>query len=91
MIVARHYRIVGRVQRVGFRLFVEDAAAREGVGGWVRNCGDGSVEVSAEGDREALSRFERAIRMGPPGAYVERVDVTESQPTGRAPGFSVRF
>ncbi|MGE3843059.1 MAG: acylphosphatase, partial [Vicinamibacterales bacterium] len=68
MVIARRYRITGRVQGVGFRFFTEAAAVREGIGGWVRNADDGAVEAFAEGDEEALLRFERAIRLGPAGA-----------------------
>jgi acylphosphatase len=90
MIVARRYVIGGRVQGVGFRYFTEAAAAREGILGWVRNTPDGKVEVSAEGDAEALERFERKLRHGPPGARVERVDVDDMAPTGRESGFSIK-
>ena len=90
MIVARRYVIGGRVQGVGFRYFVEAAAAREGILGWVRNTPDGSVEVSAEGDAEALERFERSLTHGPPHARVERVDVDDMIPTGRETGFSIK-
>jgi acylphosphatase len=89
MIIARHYRIVGRVQGVGFRFFAGDAARREGLAGWVRNCRDGSVEAVAEGDRDAVLRFERAIRQGPVGARVDDVETTERAPEGRPPRFTV--
>ena len=52
MIVARRFVIAGRVQGVGFRLFAEAAAAREGVHGYVRNLPDGRVEALVEGDQE---------------------------------------
>ena len=90
MIVARRYVIAGRVQAVGFRYFTEAAAAREGILGWVRNMPDGRVEVSAEGDAEALDRFERRLRHGPPHARVERVDVDDMVPTGRETGFTIK-
>src|SRR5436190_23740618 len=48
MNVARRFVVGGRVQGVGFRYFVEAAAAREGILGWVRNLPDGRVDVSAE-------------------------------------------
>jgi acylphosphatase len=86
---ARRFLISGRVQGVGFRYFAEAAAAREGLHGWVRNLPDGRVEASAEGDAQALDRFERAIRHGPPGARVDHVDVDHTAPTGRDTGFSV--
>ena len=89
MLVARRYIVKGRVQRVGFRLFVEDAAQREGVRGYARNQHDGSVEVVAEGDADALQRFEMAIRRGPLGARVDDVDTTELEPSNRFSSFSV--
>ena len=90
VIVARRYVIGGRVQGVGFRYFTEAAAVREGILGWVRNMPDGRVEVSAEGDADALEPFERSLRHGPPHARVERVDVDDMIPTGRETGFNIR-
>jgi acylphosphatase len=90
MRVARRYVIAGRVQGVGFRWFAHDAAAREGVHGWVRNLADGRVEVMAEGDGESVDRLEAAVRRGPSSARVERVDVEELAPAGRTTGFEIR-
>ena len=89
MLVGRRYLVKGRVQRVGFRFFVEDAAQREGIQGYVRNQHDGSVEIVAEGDLEALQRFEMAVRRGPSGARVEDVDTIEVEPSSRFAGFRV--
>ncbi len=89
MLVARRYIIRGRVQRVGYRLFVEDAALRENVRGHVRNQHDGSVEIVAEGDIDAMQRFEMAIRRGPSGARVDDVETLDVQPTNRFSGFRV--
>ena len=90
MRVARRYIISGRVQGVGFRYFIEAAAGREGIHGWVRNLRDGRVEASAEGETEAIERFESKLHQGPPGARVDRVEIEDSVPTGRHAGFSVR-
>ncbi len=90
MIEARLYRITGRVHGVGFRMFTYDAASREGVTGYVRNLPDGSVEVLAEGDREALARLDHALWQGPAGARVDSVDLQEVPPTGRHLEFSIR-
>ncbi len=90
MIVARHYYLAGRVQGVGFRFFVYEAALREGIHGWVRNLPDRRVEVAAEGEAESMMRFEAAIRQGPAGARVDQCEVEVEPPTGRHPGFSVR-
>jgi acylphosphatase len=88
--LARRYVISGRVQGVGYRYFTEAVAGREGIHGWVRNLPGGSVEVFAEGDADAIERFERAIRHGPPGARVDDVDVEGTVPSGRDTGFAVR-
>jgi len=90
MLVARRYLISGRVQGVGFRFFTHAAAEREGLHGWVKNLPDGRVEVNAEGDGEALLRFERHIRHGPAGARVELVEMDDTTPSGRDTGFTVK-
>ena len=87
---ACRYLVSGRVQGVGFRFFVESAAMREGLHGWVSNLPDGRVEISAEGDADALERFERHVRHGPPGARVDEVETEDQMPTGRATGFAIR-
>jgi acylphosphatase len=90
VIVARRYFVSGRVQGVGFRFFVEDVAAREGVSGYVRNLADGSVEAFVEGEAQAVAQVERALWQGPPGARVERVDTEMAAPTGRVSGFRIK-
>jgi acylphosphatase len=90
MRVARHFVVNGRVQGVGFRYFAHEAAAREGIHGWVRNLPDGGVEAVAEGDAEAVERFERALRQGPRGSRVDHVDASDEMPSGRETGFAVR-
>ncbi len=90
MRVARRYLISGRVQGVGFRYFTEAVAARDGLHGWVRNLPDGRVEISVEGEADAMERFERHVRNGPAGARVSDVQVHEELPEHRSTGFSVR-
>ena len=75
--VIRHVRVRGRVQGVGFRMFVEDAAAMHGIEGWVRNRRDGSVEAAFAGDPEAVHAVVQACRRGPRGAWVEALDESE--------------
>jgi len=88
MRVARRYVIAGRVQGVGFRWFAHDAAAIEGVHGWVRNLADGTVEVVAEGDAAALDAFQRELERGPSGGRVERV-VEEPAPLANFDSFRI--
>jgi acylphosphatase len=90
MVIARRFTISGRVQGVGFRMYVQDHADVEGVHGYVRNLPDGRVEVVVEGDGESVVRVERALRRGPPSARIEDVQVEAVAPSGRATGFSIR-
>jgi acylphosphatase len=62
--------ISGRVQGVGFRMFVERQAFKHGVRGWVRNRRDGTVEALIIGDEAALRDMETACRRGPSLAAV---------------------
>ena len=86
MMQSSHERLVahvhGRVQGVGFRVFVYDVARDLGVSGSVKNCRDGSVWVEAEGPRDLLDRLLLALRAGPPAARVERVTEAWSEPRG---------
>ena len=78
------------MQGVGFRFFADAVARREGLHGWVRNLPDGRLEALAEGDADAVDRFEHAIGRGPSGARVERVEVDDTAPSGRDTGFDIR-
>lgn len=87
----RYCIVTGRVQRVGFRAFVIEAARSLGVNGWVRNQADGrSVAVMAEGSAEALDRLVEQLRHGPPGARVERIECSTRPATGLDGGFVVQ-
>mgnify|MGYP005857283447 CR=1 FL=1 len=69
----KKWRIEGRVQGVGYRRNAAREATRLGLGGWVRNVADGSVELLAEGEEEALALLARWCYQGPPGARVTAV------------------
>ena len=90
MRVSRRFLVSGRVQGVGFRYFALDAARREGLHGYVTNNDDGTVEAVAEGEAEAVERFERALRRGPSRSRVERVMVDDLPPELKATGFEIR-
>lgn len=65
--------VTGVVQGVGFRWFTRGEARKLGLRGWVRNRPDGSVQVLAQGPRDAVDRLEHALKAGPSGALVEEV------------------
>jgi acylphosphatase len=79
-VIAKRLCIRGRVQGVGYRYAAVDAAHDAGALGWVRNRGDGSVEMWIQGTAEAVDRVVAWSRRGPMGARVDDVDVTTAQP-----------
>ena len=67
----------GRVQGVGFRWFVREAAERCGAEGIVRNLPDGRVECVARGNADCLSALEQQLRRGPSHSRVDDVERSE--------------
>ena len=72
---ACHVRVTGRVQGIFFRAWARDQAKQLGVGGWIRNSRDGSVEAHLEGSRDALQKLSERLRVGPPGARVDQLQI----------------
>lgn len=79
---SKHIVVHGRVQGVFFRAGAEDAAGRLGVGGWVRNREDGTVEMVVEGEDDAVEQMVAWAREGSPQAWVSGIDVTDTEPQG---------
>jgi acylphosphatase len=69
-----HIEVYGIVQGVFFRSSAEEKGSNLGVTGWVKNRRDGSVEILAEGEKEALEALLEWCRKGPPGSRVNKVD-----------------
>jgi acylphosphatase len=80
----------GRVQGVGFRWFVDRAASRLGLTGWVANQSDGVVQVVAEGPGRQLDELVGVLRSGPAGARVERVEEHRGPATHEFSRFHIR-
>jgi acylphosphatase len=80
--VAKRIIVSGRVQGVFFRDTCRREANRLGVSGSAANLPDGTVEVVAEGDEDAVESLIAWCRSGPDYASVDSVDVTDVKPTG---------
>lgn len=76
---------------VFFRYSTCQEAERLGVKGWVKNRREGSVEVVAEGSREAVEELMRWCHRGPSGARVTNVNMTEEPYTGEFSAFEVMY
>ncbi|SFG50232.1 acylphosphatase [Palleronia marisminoris] len=89
MAIARHVHVTGRVQGVGYRAWTRDEAQRLGLGGWVRNREDGSVEILLEGPEPAVAEMIQRLRDGPFAARVDDVQASDGIPEG-AVDFEIR-
>lgn len=73
-LVARRFRVSGRVQGVGYRYFAYQWAGQLQVTGYVRNLSDGDVDVYAIGTLGQLERFKQKLLQGPMMARVTHLD-----------------
>jgi acylphosphatase len=73
-LIARTFRVSGRVQGVGFRYYVQHGAVELGIKGFVRNTAAGAVECYAIGTESQLHRFKERLAKGPRMAFIDRVD-----------------
>lgn len=89
MVPCARFTVTGRVQGVFFRASTRERALQLGLAGYAKNCSDGSVEVVASGEPEALDALDAWLHHGPSGARVERVR-REALPDQGMRGFVTR-
>jgi acylphosphatase len=82
-------KINGYVQGVGFRQFVKISADSLRLTGWVRNTWKDEVEVTIEGERDALEKMLALLRRGPRSAFVSDVQYEWLTATGEFTSFTV--
>lgn len=88
-VICKRVEFRGRVQGVGFRMTTARIARRHPVGGSVRNCSDGSVELIVAGSPAAIDEFLAELRRkmhgyiqdesttaGPEGVRTDRLEIT---------------
>ena len=71
--------IEGRVQGVGYRYSAKMKAESLGIRGSVLNLRDGSVFMTAQGEKEAMENFVRWCYKGPPGAIVRNIEKVQGK------------
>jgi acylphosphatase len=67
--------VSGKVQGVGYRYWTREEARAMQLVGSVRNMSDGRVEAHISGDEPSVERLIELMRMGPPHARVENIEV----------------
>ncbi len=82
--------VTGKVQGVFFRAQAQEHASAAGLTGWVRNRGDGSVELVLEGPKEDVRHVIDWCHAGPPAARVANVEVFWEQAKGEFTSFETK-
>lgn len=91
MKIVRHGgRFMGRVQGVGFRVFVQSVAQELGFTGWVKNMPDGSVVMEAQGDEARFAELKERIQAGNGFCKVEHMTFDFCKNVEGETGFEVR-
>ena len=74
-----HLVISGKVQGVFYRATAKEQAEKLKLDGWVKNTKEGTVEILASGSSQNLLMFTEWCKIGPDGALVSNVIVTETK------------
>jgi len=87
----RHAIVHGRVQGVFFRDYTRKKAQELGLGGWVRNLPDSTVETVFEGPARAVEAMTTWLAQGSPLSSVTQVETEDEEPTGEFRDFVIRY
>lgn len=91
--MTRQFRAIvrGRVHGVYFRATTEKEAQGLGLAGCARNLPDGTVEVVARGDEEALKLLIEYLHRGPTVARVTAVEVDWDDSSPAPDPFTIKY
>ena len=90
--IAKLLKVIGIVQRVGYRRYLLDLAQKIGVAGYVKNEKDGSVTLYIQGEEDKVNTFlEEAYKPFYP-AKVEKIElIKEKTPDPKIKYFEIKF
>jgi len=81
--------VIGRVQKAGFREFVDEKAFELGLRGYVKNLDNGTVEIVCEGSSEKIMRLAEKVNIQIYPIRVDRLKTAISEPTGEFKEFEI--
>ena len=81
----------GKVQKVGYRDFVQDCARELDITGYVENLEDGTVKIVCEGKKEKIKVFVSNIKVK--RDFIDVTEIIESygDPTGEFSFFKIKY
>ena len=83
--------VFGRVQGVGFRYFIKTKAKKLGLKGWVQNQADGSVNITARGDKEKIKELVDYCNKGPLFIQVEKIQIEKQKTENDLENFTIIY
>jgi acylphosphatase len=81
----------GKVQRVGYREKVQEAARELGIAGKVRNLKSGEVEIVCEGEKQGVEKFIKAIEIKDGLIEVKKITTTFEEPAREFEYFEIEY
>jgi acylphosphatase len=81
--------VYGRVQKAGFRDFIDEIAFHFNLNGYVKNLNDGTVQIICEGEENSIKELLEKINISQYPIRVENIDVVYKKPTGEYRTFEV--
>ena len=82
----------GRVQGVGFRMYVRENASRLGIRGWVMNMSDGTVDMEVQGPSDKVDKLFEIIQEGNYFIKVTEFHIEKQNPVmPPESGFQIRY
>ena len=90
-VIRRYACAAGRVQGVGFRMFVRQQAVMNDITGWVMNMSAGTVTMELLGDDNAVEAAITVMRAGNYFICGDRLNVEEREPVDGERDFSIKY
>ncbi|MEE2694805.1 MAG: acylphosphatase [Pseudomonadota bacterium] len=84
------FKIFGRVQGVGYRVWTKRVAMKYSLNGWVKNCNDKTVECEVNGGKEEINNFVRECHKGPMLSSVKKI-LREERPNKQYKSFIILY
>jgi acylphosphatase len=72
-------RVYGKVQNVGFRVFISKVAQELGIRGYVKNEDQGSVLVYGVGEEDKIDELIKITKKGSERSKIELVEVRDAE------------
>lgn len=81
--------VYGRVQKAGFKDFIDEIAFNLDLNGYVKNLDDGTVQIICEGEEDDIKELLEKINITQYPIRVEKINVVYKKPTDEYRTFDV--